>query len=125
MPKSNSKPRRLAAQRSTRTRGDEHEKKLAERLRGRVQPNSGASPYTHEREDVVATLGSVELLIQAKTTQQASHSVSLQALGTLHRNAMRDGKTPAYVVRFEQADEPTPDEWVMLPLDVLQGILDS
>jgi len=97
------------------------EKRLGKTLGGRMTPASGA--MLGAKGDI--DLGSV--LLEAKSTISDSLSLKFDWLAKISDEARRFGKTPALAISFVSGRGVAfPDgEWVMLPRDVFQEILDA
>lgn len=104
---------------TNRQRGDEHEELTAQKVGGRTQPNSGASPWLTFKGDV----SSDSFLYQCKTTDKNRYSLSQKVLAEIYRQAKLTGKEPAMVVRMEAIPSPIPNEWVCIPMAVWQDII--
>ena len=72
------------------------EKRFAKKVKGRVQPASGATPMY--KEDVITDTH----LIQVKTTTKQSYVLKLEDLETLRENALKVGKRPALFLHIGQ-----------------------
>jgi hypothetical protein len=84
------------------------ETRLAEELEGKRQPASGAR--WGYRRDVITP----HLLVEAKTTERAQHSVPYKDLRFLRLQAYTQGKVPAYIVQIGKMEEV-----VFMPLQEL------
>jgi len=97
----------------------QHEKDIAKRSGGRQQPGSGNKPG--RPGDVVDTL----CLRDGKATRSGkSISVSASILATITGQALALGKIPVVEVRLESAEPPVPTDWVCLPAQDFQQLLE-
>lgn len=94
------------------------EKEVASALGGRVRPNSGATLYA--KGDVLTPL----FLVEAKTTERKSFSLTQDLLKKIESEAFAEGKDPLMIVRFEKMED-IPQDWAVLPLRVLRSLLQS
>ncbi|CAB4203579.1 hypothetical protein UFOVP1382_191 [uncultured Caudovirales phage] len=111
-------------ERPTRHHSKAHEKEIAATLGGRVKPNSGATAYS--KGDVVVKR--LALLFEAKTTAAGSYRVPWAELAKITREAMGEGKDPAFDIQFRdtpQDDRLTEKRWIMVPASVFQRLTGS
>lgn len=101
-----------------RKRGDNHEAEVAVRVGGKTQPGSGSGPFQSIKGDVT----SENFLYQCKLTDKARFTLSESVLAEINRQAKVQGKFPAVVVKMEAIKEPTPQEWVCIPMEVWRGL---
>jgi hypothetical protein len=106
---------------TNRERGDKHEEETAIKVKGKTQPNSGASPWLSFKGDV----SSDDFLYQCKTTDKNRYTLSQKVLAEIYRQAKLTGKEPAMVVRMEAIPSPIPSEWVCIPIEVWQQIIEE
>tara|TARA_B100001057_G_scaffold343736_1_gene344664 strand:+ start:313 stop:699 length:387 start_codon:yes stop_codon:yes gene_type:complete len=104
---------------TNRERGDLHEEETAEKVGGRTQPNSGASPWISHKGDV----SSDSFIYQCKTTDKKRYTLSEKVLGEVYRQAKLTSKEPAMVVRMEAIRDPIPKEWVCVPMSLWRDII--
>ena len=94
------------------------ENKIGKLTGGRRQPRSGGIPLIPG--DVTgATISGQPVLIEAKTTEKGSHSVTMKRLKKITQEAAVLGKSPAYWITFEEMPAPYPNDWVLVPADLL------
>jgi hypothetical protein len=99
------KQQRLASQKT--------ERRVASQLRGRTQPNSGATAFVSKKGDVAAS----DFLFELKETAGSTLSLSTKVVAKIHQEAIRAGKRPALHLLVKGMDGPIPSEWVMLTYD--------
>ena len=104
---------------TNRERGDQHERDTAQKLGGRTQPNSGASPWLSYKGDVSTD----DFVIQCKTTDKNRFTLNEQVIGEIYRQAKLVGKDPAIVLRLEAIQHPIPNEWIAVPIGVWQTLI--
>ena len=85
---------KFTQEKSTRSRSDKQERRLAERFGGHKSINSGA---TFSQNDVFTAKEEIE----AKTTRMKSYSLSVKELEKL-RERTDPGKIPVFVIEFEE-----------------------
>jgi len=102
-----------------------HEQKLADKLEGRRQPNSGSLP--HKKGDISIEGGSVlspaRFLLDSKETSGSTVVLGVKDITKICREAMEVGKEPGLVVTFGQHPSIVPPEWVMIPLELFSFLL--
>ena len=81
------------------TRSEKQEKRLATQLKGKRSPASGAGIGL--KRDVRTK----RLLIEAKTTGQASYYAKVTEISLLTKQAFREGRTPAFIVQVRDHEE--------------------
>lgn len=97
-----------------------YEKKLAKKVGGRRQPNSGA--ITGFKGDVITQ----EFLLDLKTTKHMSATVKVEELQKITNEALPYNKVGALVIHFENVDDVhVPSQWVCMPLDEFNIIQDK
>jgi hypothetical protein len=99
--------------------GRKSEKRLTRDLEGRGRPASGAMAGAKGDID----LGQV--LLEAKSTTQASMGVKLDWLLKIAREARAEGKSPALSVSFvdEQGQPLLDGEWCLVPMHRFKEML--
>jgi hypothetical protein len=101
--------------------GRASEKRIIKDLRGRGRPASGAMEGAKGDVD----LGTI--LLEAKSTTQASMSVKYEWLSKIGHEARSEGKTPALSVSFVREDGVTilDGSWVMIPMHNFRELTDG
>jgi hypothetical protein len=84
---------------ATRVRSKRSEQRAADIFNGRRQPNSGAV----NRFDLKGDVKSAHFLIEDKTTDKGSYSISLATWRTLSNHAWRNKRRPVLRVEFTGA----------------------
>jgi Holliday junction resolvase len=97
---------------------DRQETRLAKASGGRKQPRSGAGPV--EKADVKGAHDG-ELLIEAKSTIHQSISVKVEYLEKVTHQAAALHRKPALAITFQDMPPGVPQDWIMVPKDVLLG----
>lgn len=92
--------------RTPQEKGRRFEKALAKKLRGRLQPASGALPF--RKEDI--SVGSY--LVQAKRTDKRQYTLKLADLNALVVHAAKAGKLPVLILWMGGR------QWTIAPYDV-------
>jgi hypothetical protein len=77
------------------------EERVARKIQGQVQPNSGATPFSFFKGDVRSEL----LLCECKTTKHASFTLLLRDLKEIEKLAKVAGKLPVFIIDFESQEE--------------------
>ena len=93
----------------TRSLPGKQERRVAEKLHGKVQPASGATP--HAKGDVI----SGDELVDAKTTAR-SFTLSVDVLTKLISDARKHARLPLLQIEVRAMPERHKD-WVLVPLD--------
>jgi hypothetical protein len=76
-------------------RSRRQERRIANRVQGRTQPASGATPW--RKQDVRQS----DFLIEAKFTDRGSYSIKASEWERMRRNALLDGRRPMLVVELQ------------------------
>jgi hypothetical protein len=100
--------------------GRRSEKRLANRLGGKLIPASGS---TRAKGDMV--LG--DFLIEAKATSRDSLSLKHDWLAKIDREALATGRKPALAVSFVRPDgtQIRGGTWIAIPEDVFKELIDA
>lgn len=101
----------LGSTKNRKTRYNEGERKLAQRLGGRRQPGSGS--IDGYKGDVVTK----KFLIDQKVTEHSSFRLTAGVLNKITFEARQANKHPAIEIEMQVAPS-TPKEWILIPLDV-------
>jgi len=96
-----------------------HEKDIAKRSGDRQVSGSGNKPG--RPGDVMGG----KLLREAKATKRPSITVSPKWMKKLILEALRMNKIPVFEIRIEGAEVPVPKDWVLMPAQDFQDILDA
>jgi hypothetical protein len=115
------KPKRspLGSRKDQKTRINEHEQSLADRLGGQRQPNSGAT--LRHKGDILLS----KLLLDSKETQTNSLILTVAEIVKICREARELSREPGLVLSFTKAPVTMPAEWVAVPLEVFQQLLEN
>lgn len=105
----------MRSNQSHRSAGDAYEKYLAKLLGGQVVSGSGSGLV---KGDVKVG----KFLIQAKRTDGKSFSVKESNLNQAEREAMNQGRLPAFAIGFWKEDTVSSD-WVAVPMWVFRMAL--
>jgi len=89
------------------------EKAFAKRLGGYRCPASGATDYY--KGDIIDN--DEELLIDLKTTQGVSVSVTLKMLNKISMEAREAGFDPAILLHYFECSKLIPQSWILIPLE--------
>jgi hypothetical protein len=100
--------------RTNRDRATEQEQRVAKRIGGRTQPNSGGTLFAHQKGDLQTT----EIVWELKGTIGKRVVVDRHMLHKACADAKRVGKDPGLQFTIEELPEHIPKDWVMVPLDV-------
>lgn len=104
---------------SIKTKANENEKRIAEKLGGKRQSHSGA---------ILGSKGDVKLdkfLLDSKQTSFNSIVVSTDMLSKITKEARGEGKNPAIVITFETPPMEVSKQWVLIELDDFAKMLDN
>lgn len=105
----------MGSQKSNKKKAQDREQKLGDRFKGEATPNSGATPGRP------GDVSLKEFLVEDKFTGRKSYSVTCELLNKICKEAYSVGKSPAFIVHFEDhIGQFNPDTWVLLPLDVAE-----
>ncbi len=104
---------------TNRQRGDTHELDTANKINGRTQPNSGATPWQRYKADV----SSDNFLYQCKLTDKSKFTINETILAEITRQARVNHKDPVVVIKMEGIQMPTPNEWCMIPMSVYKMLI--
>lgn len=100
-----------------RPKSKKQEDRVAKKLGGKRQKASGALPF--HKGDVKT----VELLIEAKRTDNASMSIKREWLEKITMEAAVSSKTPAVSIEFEGTHPLVDKDWIMVPSRFFQELL--
>ena len=106
-------------EKSNKAKANKQEKSLAKKLDGVRQPMSGALP---------GYKGDVKLehfLLDSKQTAKGTLLITRKDLVKINREAVGEDKEPGLVIMFEKIARGTPDEWVVIPLDVFAKMIQN
>lgn len=95
------------------------EKKLAKRLGGFAQPNSGA--FRQYKGDVSLD----DFLIDSKQTESNSISITRQMVIKITQEANESNKEPCLVLTFEKLVKTVANQWAVIPLAEFKKLLDN
>lgn len=113
------KPRRSVFDRdpedTNRDRATRHETRMAEVLRARLTPNSGALPMPSQKGD----LQGEDMLWQAKLTEGQRIVISAEVVDEVCRQAAAVGKEPGIIVTVEGMPDPLPKDWILIPASLV------
>ena len=84
-----------------RKRAQYSERRAAQMIKGRLQPNSGAMPQMRHKADVK----SEKFLLEDKTTTKGSYSLRVETWRKLSSQAFANNRLP--ILRIEFASGPT------------------
>lgn len=106
---------------TNRERGDAHERDTAKKVKGRTQPNSGASPFVGHKGDVKSD----EFLYQCKLTDKARFTITQTIIAEIVKQSTLTGRDPAIVVKLEGLADNLPNEWVMITMSKFQEMIND
>lgn len=89
---------------------NDREAKLAKRVGGRQQPNSGS--IDGYKGDIVDS----EYLYDSKSTVKKSLKITTDMIIKHSRDARQSGKTPAFILSFDLLPNTVDSEWLLIPL---------
>ena len=114
MPTSSKQLRRITSKRSSQQRGREAETKIP----GKLVPASGAIPGL--KGDVVqGTTPCGTYLVESKSTDKKSLSITLTILRKITREALQRALIPLVKISVQE------EEWYIVPKNVWEGMLDE
>lgn len=96
-----------------------HERDISRRSGDRQVAGSGNKPGRPGD-----TMGA-RFIREGKSTKHASISISQEWMRKLIEQALRMGKVPLFEIRLEAAQVPVPTDWILLPADDFQELLDG
>lgn len=102
-----------------------HENRLAKVMGGRRLPRSGGTSWSKwdKKKTAEGDIKAPTLHIEHKHTENASMSLKREWLEKVCQGARSQGKDPAVFITFDDAKSIPPD-WALVPLDVLQRLLE-
>ena len=106
----------------------ETEERVAQRLGGKRHPHSGGTfkGRTNRfgfKPDIQGDSSTRQLLIESKSTGKASISIKQKWLEKNNADSLMHNKIPALTITFENMDERTEKDWILLPLWFVQDLL--
>lgn len=124
-PKKKPAPKHLDDNYGRYKRSKKHETRLGSRLGGKRLPQSGAKSWSKwDDKTAGGDVSTPDFLFEHKRTVHDSMSVKLDWLFKVSEGARRVLKDPGLIVTFEREGHK-PEDWVMIPLDVLERLLRS
>ena len=104
---------------STSERAKHHEKETASRTGKRRVPGSGNQPGRPGDVSGAKDLG------ELKTTKKTDTRIQLKWLRKIAYEALTQGKQPMIELRFELLEPPCPKEWVMIPAEFYNKLMEQ
>jgi len=98
-----------------------HEKRLQEVVRSKTTPNSGALPNISQKGDLQDGL----FVWQAKLTQNDYFKLTAPVIVEICRQASLNTKWPGIVLTLEALPKHIEKDWVVLPANVFQDLIDT
>lgn len=95
----------------------QHQERVADALRGWVQPASGAFP--NYKSDVV----NKHFQIECKSTRRRSLSIKTDWIIKISNEAESNGRMPAVAITFDQLPLVVEKDWILLPLSLLNFLV--
>lgn len=117
-------PFRLGTKVATGAHGTHSEKRIAKSVGARLTPGSG-SKRGAKGDSIIA--GKTPMMIESKSTINASLSVEFAWLVKLSEEALTMAKTPVFTMSFVQGDGKARrhGDWVAMPLHVFRELVDE
>jgi len=103
---------------STTARAQEHERESASRAGKKRVPGSGNQLGRPGDVSGIGDLG------ELKTTKKTDTRIQLKWLKKIAYEALTQGKQPYLEFRFESLQPPCPKEWVMIPADFFNDLIE-
>lgn len=110
-------PSQLGKTQSVKSRVNRHEKALADKLEGFRQPASGA--LAGHKGDIKLD----DFLLDSKETDAGALGITSRDIVKICREAFGEGKDPALVLTWNKIAETVPSEWVLIPLNVFNRLI--
>lgn len=98
-----------------------HENRLQKVVRSKVTPNSGALPNISQKGDLQDGL----FVWQAKLTEKDNFKLTSDVIVEICRQASLNSKWPAIVLTLEALPKHIEKDWVVLPANVFQDLIDT
>jgi hypothetical protein len=95
------------------------EERIAKRRGGKLQPRSGAGPI--KKGDTIDAVA----VIEAKSTKNASISISVDHLKRVTDAAVAAHLSPAMSYTFENMPPGVDPDWVLIPMHVFNALTDT
>lgn len=111
-------PDYFTRQEGVKKRSQRQEKRVAVKLNGKPQKGSGAVSF--HKGDV----RTAELLLECKTTQNASLSIKQEWLEKVSKESVAYNKVPALSIEFQNIAKLVEKDWVMVPAKFLAGLIE-
>lgn len=95
--------------------GRKAETETSKRMKGTLQPGSGA--IAGAKGDLKKDTPTFSFLLENKTTQSASYVLKQDVLHKIYQEALESNRTPALAVQFVRPNGSSErrDRWVMIP----------
>lgn len=108
-----------------KTKYNNHEYELADKLGGTRQPASGA--LAHRKGDVVIDDGifsANRYLFDSKESEGSTIILTGKDITKICREASDENKHPGLLVKIGKMADTTPKEWVAIPIEVFAALLE-
>lgn len=123
-------PKHMDANYDKYRRSKKHEKRLGDRLGGKRLPRSGGvswskwdqSKVLKSNQTLDGDIAAPDFHFEHKRTEDKSISLAKEWLHKVSTGARMVGKDPGVILTFERKPEK-PEDWVVIPLEVLERLL--
>ncbi len=97
-----------------------NEKRISKKLGFTLTPGSGNQAWPSRKGDGVTD----EFVFELKETIKDRFTITPDILAKLYREAGTVGKHPALVLSMYGLEDPLPKEWVAVPMDVFEELVE-
>jgi hypothetical protein len=104
-----------------KTKSLRNEKRLSQKLGFKLTPGSGNQAWPSRKGDGVTK----DFVFECKETEKDRFNVTPDVLGKIYREASTTGKDPALVISMYGIPDPIPKEWVAVPLEVFNNLINE
>jgi hypothetical protein len=98
-----------------------NEKRISKRLGFKLTPGSGNQGWASKKGDGTTE----EFVFELKETIKDRFTITPDVLAKLWREAKTVGKHPALVISLYGLSEPVPKEWVAVPMEVFEELVEK
>lgn len=107
-------------------RSKKHEQRIATKLGGKRYKASGAERWSKwDKKTARGDISTPTLHVEHKRTDRLSMSLKREWLDKVMAGARDQCKDPAMVLTFEDPDGKNPQDWVLIPMDVLLRLMEK
>ena len=117
-------PKWMDPNRTKTNKANDTEKRIAKQLGVKRHAKSGGLKWSKwSKETQNADLKGKKWAYEVKRTDKKSISIKVDWLQEIEKGAQSTGTNPALVITFDALEKTHQADWVLIPLNVFQGLL--